>query len=63
MHCHTPHLSVTADQRNDNETTSYNNSIIGSLAASDMRLDQIRSDQKEDETCRLLMPYFTGWLA
>ena len=55
-------LSITADESLEKETTSYVNSIIGGLPASDMRLDQIRSHQKEDETCRLLMSYCqNGW--
>ena len=55
-------LSITTDQSLEKETTSYVNSIIGGLPASDMRLDQIPSHQKEDETCRLLMSYCQdGW--
>ena len=55
-------LSITADESLEKETTSYVNSIIGGLPASDMRLDQIRSHQKKDETCQLLMSYCQdGW--
>ena len=55
-------LSSTADQSFETETNSFVNSVISCLPASDVRLEQIRSHQKEDETCRLLMSYCQdGW--
>jgi hypothetical protein len=35
--------------------------IISSLAASDIRLEEIHTHQLEDEVCRELMQYVEGW--
>ena len=58
-----PHSNPTkADHALEQETILYVSHINRTLPATDRRLDEIRINQNEDETCRLLMKYIQdGW--
>ena len=67
IHCLDPHKNVKPRSRSHghdlhDEVEAYVNAVLVTLPASDQRLDEIRSELKNDDTLKTVMQYVqNGW--